>query len=179
MTPSAHPTDLELELSRTGEAPYEVEAHVAACSSCAGRRGELAVLADDLRGAAILVPREREEALLERVRERAAELRVRRRAKVGAALLVPAAAAIVAALATALVREQLREPSSEPARAAGARDARDVNGDSTLDVLDAFALARALDRGAATGPDVNGDGAVDGSDVDALARAAVALDGRS
>lgn len=59
----------------------------------------------------------------------------------------------------------------------------DLDRNNRIDILDAFALARALDRGEAPGPgsasaDLSGDGRVDRADVEALARRAVALDRR-
>jgi hypothetical protein len=53
----------------------------------------------------------------------------------------------------------------------------DMNGDGTVDILDAFRLAKLIevrDPGAA-GPDMNDDGEVNRLDVDAIARRAVAL----
>jgi hypothetical protein len=56
----------------------------------------------------------------------------------------------------------------------------DVNRDGRVDVLDAFALARRLQQGAAMDRlfDINGDGVVDQKDIDAIATRAVRLDGR-
>ena len=59
----------------------------------------------------------------------------------------------------------------------------DLNGDGVVDMLDAFALARELEAGAASHPqlDLNGDGVVDERDVQILAARAVSLEhgGRS
>lgn len=57
----------------------------------------------------------------------------------------------------------------------------DLDRNGRTDILDAFALARALDRGGAAAydhdtADLNGDRRVDRADVDAIARRAVALD---
>jgi hypothetical protein len=56
----------------------------------------------------------------------------------------------------------------------------DINHDGRVDVLDAFALARRLQQGAATERmlDINGDGLVDQRDIDAITTRAVKLDGR-
>lgn len=53
----------------------------------------------------------------------------------------------------------------------------DLTGDGVIDVLDAFALARAIESGATPDPawDLTRDGVIDESDVDAIARAAVSL----
>ncbi len=54
----------------------------------------------------------------------------------------------------------------------------DLNHDGTVDILDAFQLARELKQGGKPGPsrDFNGDGKVDGADVDVLAARAVRLE---
>jgi hypothetical protein len=54
----------------------------------------------------------------------------------------------------------------------------DINHDRTVDILDAFALAKSLEAGASsgTGIDLNGDGKVDQQDVEALAAQAVSLE---
>ncbi len=58
--------------------------------------------------------------------------------------------------------------------------AQDFNHDGTVDMLDAFTLARQLQEGQAWGADLNGDGRVDDRDVQELASRAVHLDqGRS
>lgn len=57
----------------------------------------------------------------------------------------------------------------------------DVDGSGHVDILDAFAVARTVDSGAAPDPetlqlaDVNEDGALSGADVDAIAGLAVRL----
>ncbi|SRR6266516_6592448 len=63
--------------------------------------------------------------------------------------------------------------SKHPAPAAR----EDLNHDGRIDILDAFALARRLQQGAAPSPlfDINGDGVVDQKDIDAIAGRAVAL----
>lgn len=57
----------------------------------------------------------------------------------------------------------------------------DINRDGRVDILDAFALARKIERGEPGLRDVNGDGVVDGRDTDEIARHAVKLErkGRS
>jgi hypothetical protein len=58
---------------------------------------------------------------------------------------------------------------------------KDLNADGRVDILDAFLLARALDRDKPLLPewDVNGDGVIDHRDADAIAAAAVRLDRES
>jgi hypothetical protein len=56
----------------------------------------------------------------------------------------------------------------------------DIDRDGRVDVLDAFALARRLQQGAATDRlfDINGDGVVNQKDINAITTRAVKLDGR-
>jgi len=58
------------------------------------------------------------------------------------------------------------------------RPREDIDGSGRVDILDAFALARAIDQKTPTKRqwDVNADGAVNRADVDAIALAAVRLD---
>ena len=72
--------------------------------------------------------------------------------------------------------EEDRSPDAGSARLVG-----DLDRNQRIDILDAFALARALEGSGLTGPslasaDLSGDGRVDRADVLALARAAVSLD---
>jgi hypothetical protein len=52
----------------------------------------------------------------------------------------------------------------------------DINHDGRVDILDAFALARKIERGERGLRDVNGDGVVDGRDAAEIARHAVKLE---
>jgi Dockerin type I domain len=66
------------------------------------------------------------------------------------------------------------------ATGANAALAEDVNGDGAVDILDALALERAVERGsAAKAWDLDGDGVVDRADVDRVAMAAVRLTPRA
>jgi hypothetical protein len=81
-------------------------------------------------------------------------------------------------VAGALWRAGFGSPSPEAKPTATIARADDVNRDGRVDVLDAFALARAVEAGVGSPAwDVNRDGAVDESDVDAVALAAVSLGG--
>jgi hypothetical protein len=76
-------------------------------------------------------------------------------------------------------REPGETPSPGVARQPGPAVAGDVDGSGTLDILDAFALARAVERDGGTPTrdhDFNGDGRVDRQDADWLAQRAVSLD---
>ena len=59
--------------------------------------------------------------------------------------------------------------------------AGDIDGNGRIDILDAFALARHIERNEETAADwdVNADGRIDRRDVDALAKIAVRLNGGS
>ena len=51
----------------------------------------------------------------------------------------------------------------------------DINGDGVVDIRDAMALQRGLDKGQIKGGDVNRDGVTDRRDVDAVAMVAVRM----
>jgi len=82
------------------------------------------------------------------------------------------AAAAVVALAALI--GSLLFPSKRPASLAR----EDINRDGRVDVLDAFALARQLQRGGITDQkfDFNADGVVDQKDIDAVAARAVKVE---
>ena len=140
-------------------------------------------LAEDLRalgGSGPIVPPAFDTAILA-----AARLHLGRRARPGrtARILrwaVPAAAA-AAVLLLLKVTMDSRRPAAPPplagrTSASGIRNSTfDIDHSGRIDILDAFALARRLERGEATDPawDRTGDGAVDRKDVDAIALAAV------
>jgi hypothetical protein len=187
---SDHPTTLELELARKGEAGNEIDAHVASCAACRAEFGFLERLARDQQAAvgALEAPPALEDEMAaialghaERVRAALAAkgaAKGRRRFARSAPWAAAAAAVVLVAAAGALWRVGLGSPA--PAAEAPARIGRadDVNRDGRVDVLDAFALARAVDAGDRRSEwDVNRDGAVDEGDVDAVAMAAVSLGG--
>ncbi|HKA89667.1 MAG TPA: dockerin type I domain-containing protein [Haliangiales bacterium] len=118
-------------------------------------------LREALGGPALAIPPETDAFLEDAARMAARRLSARRRRRVLLAAIPAAAAAALALFLT------LRAP----------RDARDVNGDGRIDILDAFALARAIERGGALRPewDFNGDHAIDRADVDLCAHRAVEL----
>ena len=115
------------------------------------------------------LPPEVDEAVHRAARATRHPLPAIRRARLGAA------AAAVLALGAAL---WLWNPSAGPrgTPSASAQTAYDINGDGVVDMLDAHAIARGLNRlGLAQGHDVNNDGVVDEGDVDAVAMRAVRL----
>ncbi len=103
-----------------------------------------------------------------------------------------AAAAVAAAVLVAIkvpfrqpagpgpgVQAQSREAVSPPTAVADARPG-DVNRSGTVDILDAFVLAKKIESAQNRGPaweDVNGDGVLDKSDVDRIAHMAVRVAG--
>lgn len=124
-------------------------------------------LADGLRALAskmaVFVPPSVNETVLARARERFAEVR-RRRARSTAAWWTAAAASI--ALVAVVGLSPIQRPRYERA---------DIDRNGRVDILDAFSLARSLQRGAVKGPDMNGDGVVNRTDVDIIAAQAVKL----
>jgi hypothetical protein len=85
------------------------------------------------------------------------------------------AAAVIALLALVVSQFGRRPPAPADQKVAATR--QDENHAARVDILDAFALARQLQRGEKPGlrMDVNGDGVVDERDVAALAAKAVEL----
>lgn len=95
---------------------------------------------------------------------------IRRGARRRRALKWGVAAAAGLALGAFLMVRTVWAPS-HPAMAL----AEDVNGDGSVDILDAFALERAIAGAGTRLVDVNGDGAVNRLDVDRIAIRAVRL----
>ena len=185
---SDHPQILELELCRTREAGAGVGDHVASCPACRAEIERLELLARDQ---AMVGPFEALAELDDRMaglaRDHAARVRKELAARAGdgrrrifrfapwAAAAAGIAIAAVAAVAWLGVHGGAR-PAAVPAD--GIARADDLNRDGRVDVLDAFALARAVDAGEGKPAwDLNRDGAVDRADVDAVALAAVSLGG--
>ena len=171
---SEHLDELALDAIRVGEGSGRDAEHYAGCALCQNRLRLLSDLEVALSAPppAIEVPREHDEAILALTREvgdRVARRRFTRRVLPVALVASVAAAAIVFLILRAAPHR------SGPSYAAG-----DLNHDRRVDILDAFAIARALDRGQAPPPDydVNHDRVIDRRDVEAAARAAVALGGR-
>lgn len=181
-----HPDELELELSRTGEADERVTLHVAHCPRCLRDRAGLAAIAAELGAAppAILVPRARDQLIRDAIVAPALPVAAPTRRRRSAWLWV--APAVAAAAIAVLVLRSLGGDAGDPEQVAVPQPRvavlpvvrGDVNGDGRLDVRDAHAVARALDRGGARAAwDVTGDGRVDRGDVDWIAMAAVSLGG--
>jgi len=182
-----HPDELELELSRTGEADERVMLHVPHCPRCLRDRAGFAAMAAELGAAppAILIPRARDQQIRAAI---AAPVLPARQAPAGrrsrsvwmwvAPAVAAAAIAVLVLRSFAGDRADGDQVAPEP-RIAGLPTVRgDVNGDGRIDVRDAFTMARTLDRGGAPAAwDVTGDGRVDRGDVDWIAMAAVSIGG--
>jgi hypothetical protein len=171
-----HLDELALDAIRAGEASRDDADHLAACALCQRRLRAWIDLGAALSAPApaIEVPAAREAAILAATHAIAARAARPRPPRRWSRLALPAAlagAAAAAALALLVARDRA------PARPAAPAIAGDVNRDRQIDILDAFALARALERGQplAADCDLNRDRRIDRDDVDAAARAAVAL----
>jgi hypothetical protein len=180
-----HLTEIELELARTGEAAEGTAAHLAGCGECRARMAEIeelaAQLGEPLEPAEI--PAERDRVVIELAHERAAEIRRAaeqrpRRALRKLVWAVPLAAAAVLALVLVVPALTGQSDPAEQARPVAAGP-DDVNRDGRVDILDAFALARAVESGRSDDAlDANRDGKVDDADVERVSTAAVALAAR-
>ena len=209
-----HPTDLDLDLLRTGEADDEVRRHVETCAACREKVAFFARTATDLGRlpAPIPVPPEREAAILSLARERAAAVRSKskvesRKSKAGGRQsarrrtlrrVVPWAAAASLAFVVggyfwlnrtsepeapppimATAPKAVRPPSPPVAQRVAtvvAAGPDDLNSDGRVDIVDAYLMARSLERGRSERTwDRNRDGRVDRGDVDRIAFAAVSL----
>ncbi|HVP11117.1 MAG TPA: dockerin type I domain-containing protein [Phycisphaerae bacterium] len=121
------------------------------------------------------VPRGVDDAVGERAWRHCDGLRARRRIRWWGRIGVAAAAVFL----IFFLRDVWQGPKVQPVALPPIVGLADFNRDGHINILDAFALARMLERG---GPvdqtwDFNHDGVVDRADVDAIAMAAVRLDG--
>jgi predicted anti-sigma-YlaC factor YlaD len=152
-----HLDDLDLEMLRTGEGTLAAAEHVIECAECREQMAFLDEMSRALRPEPTAIPPEVDHEIGLWIASRAQSIR---RGRVFRWAAVPLAAAVVV----------LGVLTNLP----GAPHASDVNGDGRLDILDAFAVARAVEKGDPLVEwDQNGDGVVDRADVDLLAFAAV------
>jgi len=172
---------LDLDAHRAGEPlGAAARAHIAWCPTCQATLADLDAVASSLKRAvpSADVPADREAAILAIARDRAhlAAVAPRRRTAPAAAARWAAAALLVLTVGALVLVQRQRldrtELTAAPAsRAELTRAQADLNGDGTVDVLDAFALARAVVHGT---PQV---GDADRHDVDLILAMAVSLDG--
>lgn len=159
-----HPDLTDIDALRLGHGRDEDAAHVRDCAECRQVLADLEGLGSDLKAAQakLAVPDEVDQRLLWLARKRALAIRrtPRRWMRRGWAV---AAAAIVVIGISSLLSQRLDQPQQSFEVAAPAPPSvRDVDGDGRVDILDAFALARA-----------GGDPA----EVESLAQRAVAIGG--
>ncbi len=171
-----HPDDLDLDAARTGDAEPAVSAHVASCATCQERLQLLRDLGRSLseRPAPMEVPAAREAEILAGAGRAASRARRRRAVRLAA---LPAIAAAAAILLIVLLGDRASSPTASESPHSQTAPAEDVNRDHSVDILDAFVLARTIESGGATEPDwdFNHDKVVDALDVDCIARLAVSL----
>jgi predicted anti-sigma-YlaC factor YlaD len=160
-----HPDEAELDAARTGEADAEVVAHLDRCPACRARSALHQRLGRELAEMPrIVVPAEVDLAVTDLARE---QLRRGQRPRRLLRWVAPLAAA--AAVLVAVVVPRWTGTPAEP---------RDVNRDGVVDILDALALARAVEGGTASAQwDFDGNARVDAADVDRVALAAVTVGG--
>jgi len=171
-TMSDHPTDLELELFRTGEALEITVKHVADCEQCRQRSAFFIALAAEqqLCDLSIEIPVETDNKITAMARQQAVQVRDQARAqrlKRWVSSIAGVAAVIFIVLVVPVMHQDDR-PQLINAEA-------DVNGDCRVDILDALALARIAATTTEERWDLNRDGRIDTSDVDFIAHEAVSL----
>jgi hypothetical protein len=176
---NSHPDLLRIDAVRVGDGSAEDRLHVRLCADCQRVLLELEETADSLRvlaRAPFEVPEEVESRILWNARKQALMARRARRGRLWRRVALPAVG--LAAAAVLVLTLSLRE-QVPPTRTAHVAVQGDINGDGQVDILDAYALALALEGGQPQGAkaDVNGDGVIDQNDVDAAARQAVSLGG--
>ena len=174
-SPAQHPSDLELELARTGEADPGVHSHTSGCPECAASATMLRALSEALRreSPSVQIP-ELVEARILRQARRAASRPSRARRPRWAAV---AAAAILLSALTWILRSPLRSPAV-PAERAAHKHSTDLNGDGVTDILDAYELATRIQAGGTVDAtwDIDKNGQIDRRDADFLAMSIVRSD---
>ncbi len=171
---SQHPDDLMLEAARTGEAPDDVAEHARDCSECRDRSAMLDMLANGLASDdGPEIPPSRHDAILALAHERARLARKADKKPRPLRWLMPAAAVAAAVIMVVALPNLRTADEATP----GTALAGDVNGDGTVNIVDALVLARRVESGAeaALRWDLNGDENVDRGDVEQVALAAVSL----
>jgi len=178
-----HLNSLELELIRTGEAEPEHVAHLESCAECQGALEKLASFAAEAnaaRPAPLAVPPSIDEAILAVAAESRRRVldgkRFTRRWSWSAA----AAAAAVLLVTLAGLWKPWQSPTSPSVRSTqAAAPSADIDGDGSVDIVDALVLARHLEdqQPLKSSWDINRDGRIDQGDVDEVARLVVSVKG--
>lgn len=174
---------LELELIRTGEAEAVLVAHLESCDACRESLNGLETVAADLSSSAqanVPIPDSVDQAVLAIARKSAARVADRRRfiRRWRWPAAAAAAAALVVSLAGILRWESPAPVQTENTTRAPAL-AADIDGDGSIDIVDALVLAKRIRNSESLEPswDFNHDGKVDRGDVDTIARRVVSVKG--
>jgi len=135
-------------------------------------------LREDIKGlyqSSSTIPPEIDRAILDRAHQHFSRTKQRRIRWIAPWKIAAAAAVIIFAFSLSL--NKLSGPAPEQAYQAVVQ-ATDIDHNGRVDILDAFTLARQIERANPIKSewDMNGDGQVDQSDVDTVALAAVRLD---
>jgi hypothetical protein len=192
--PDRHLDLLQLDALRSGDPGEPAHAaHAATCPQCQTALDELIALADGLKllhGPARQPAPSRDERVLELARARAAQVRGRSAAlplhwPTRRAVWAVAALALLALASWALAtrrhqtsdaRRLAQVAPAPPVAPAASASIADLDRDGRVTVLDAFALARAIEAGRQDPAlDVNRDGRVDEDDVNAVLALAVSV----
>lgn len=180
-----HLDPLALDAMRAGEGPPEDAAHVASCPHCRAALAKFVVLQDALTNAQPRipeVPRNIELRIVEGYRDRfKPTVQPAIPALVGRWAFPAIGAVAAAALLFTINPIRLGDPGGVPHSPAPVASALDEMGElppgRSVDIVDAFRLARALRDGRQIGSgwDADGNGLVDAADVRILTRRIVAL----
>jgi hypothetical protein len=130
----------------------------------------------ELNSERIFVPPAVDEAVLKKARPQLRRLRSKSRSRWRTA--TPWVALAASVVFVAFILQNLVHRNSAPFVRPAAYARGDLNHDQTVNILDAFELARAIKQGKAVpaGADMNGDGRVDAADVEIIARRSVSLE---
>jgi hypothetical protein len=168
---SGHLDWTRMDALRAGKTDAASEAHLAGCRDCSATVKSLRRLEQKLRARvrpAFTVPESVDRTVLDACQP------VRR-----LQLWIPAAAALLLSVLTLSLwlptqNKHLERPSEEQRLGVLSGD---MNGDGTIDIVDAYVLSLRLKEQAPTNPgwDFNRDGVVDRRDVDSVAQSGVSL----
>ena len=177
-----HLNPLELELIRTGEAEPEHVAHVESCEECQVALGKLASFAAEINAARpdpLPVPPGIDDAILAVAAESRQRVLDRKRFNRRWRWSAAAAAALLLVTLSGLWRPW-QSPASPGVRTAqDAVMSADIDGDGSVDIVDALFLARHLEgqQPLKSSWDINRDGRIDQDDVNEVARLVVSVKG--
>ncbi len=172
-----HPDILRLDPLQADTFPSGLQTHLGGCADCRRDWEIVREIAEALRpGPADTrkIPAAVEDAISRAVTEAVGRARARRRPILPRPALAAAAAVVLAAALVHHSSTRNDAPQTTPRQAV--RRASDIDRNGTVDILDAYAIARGIGSGGAEASwDVNRDGAVDGTDAEQVAREAVSL----